>query len=75
MAGCNSYGVEIKALDERTLRLGGGGATLVGCDLDVMEFERAYYDALSDVASYWVSGGRLEMYDAAGESVLIFLSR
>jgi heat shock protein HslJ len=72
-SGCNSYG---------------GGYRLQGSELSfletvqtemycmdpegIMEQERAYFDALNQVAGFTLSGDRLELKNAAGETTLVF---
>ena len=72
-AGCNSYGGQVtldgvKISFTRSL-LNGNGLYGPG---GIMEQESAYLQALSQAASYHAAGVRLELKNAAGETILIF---
>lgn len=75
-SGCNSYGGPYMARGAR-LTFTDVAATAMAC-LDpagVMEQEAAYLQALSQAAGYRATDDRLEIQDAAGETILVFSRR
>ena len=74
LAGCNNYGGEYEAADGGALRFGFFPVTAMDCPSPegIMEQEQAYIDALTQARTYRLAGNRLEVQDAAGETVLAF---
>jgi heat shock protein HslJ len=74
-AGCNHFGGEYEAASEGILDLGQFPITVMDCPSPegVMAQEQALVKALSDAASYRLDGDRLEIEDAAGETILTFV--
>jgi len=79
-AGCNAYGGGpdsggYVAADDGTLTLPQLAITVMACPSPegVMEQEQAYVEALRSAASYRLADGRLEIQDAAGETILVFV--
>jgi len=72
--GCNYYGDEYTMADEGTLTIPEIAITERLCLMPkgVMPQETAYIEALSDAAAYRVMDDRLEIDDAAGETILVF---
>ena len=72
-AGCNSYGGPYRASGQK-LTISGMAQTLMAClePAGVMEQESAFLQALSQAASYSIAGERLEIWNAAGETILTF---
>ena len=79
-AGCNTYGGGSEwggytATEEGTLTVPMIAMTVMACPSSpegVMEQERAYVETLRDVTAYRLDGDRLELADAAGETVLAY---
>jgi len=77
-AGCNSYGGEAESGDSI---IGNDGALKIGLlEITVMDCrvpagvtgqEQTYVEALRGAATYRLAGDRLEIPDAAGETILI----
>ena len=57
-------------LDGDSLEIGEPAGTLIGCPPPVDEFERAYLDALGQVASWELDGEELVLSDADGNELL-----
>jgi heat shock protein HslJ len=73
-AGCNSYFGEYE-LEDSTLSMGAIGMTEMYCAAPgIMEQEYAYLSALALVSSYEIRGNTVEMKNADGEPVLIFIA-
>jgi heat shock protein HslJ len=74
VAGCNNYGGEYEAADRGALKFGFFSVTAMGCSTPegIMEQEQAYVDALNEASTYRLEGSRLEIQDAAGETILVF---
>jgi heat shock protein HslJ len=74
-AGCNHFRGEYEAASEGILDLGQFAITVMDCQSPegVMAQEQALVKALSDAASYRLDGDRLEIEDAAGETILTFV--
>jgi heat shock protein HslJ len=73
-AGCNRYGGEVALGDGGSLTFDKVHITEMLCQPEArMKQEENYMQALHDAAIVQVMGDRLEMYDAAGETVLIFV--
>ena len=74
-AGCNHFGGEYEAASEGILELGQFAITVMDCQSPegVMAQEQAFVHALSDAASYRLDGDRLEIHDAAEETILTFV--
>jgi heat shock protein HslJ len=71
-AGCNSYFGSYES-DGNRLTLGAIGMTEMYCAPEaLMDQEAAYLAALESAASYQVVGGKLQIADADGETVLTF---
>jgi heat shock protein HslJ len=71
-AGCNSYGGSY-TLHGATIAFQEVFSTMMACaDSAMMDQETAYLQALNQAASLQVSGGRLEIKNQAGETVLAF---
>ena len=73
-AGCNRYGGEYTMIDNGSLTILEVAATAQLCltPEGVMIQETAYIEALSDAAAYRVMDDRLEIDNAAGETILVF---
>ena len=73
--GCNTYGGSYTASKDN-LRLSGVYATEMACmePKGIMEQEQAYFQALNAVASYRVSGERLELFDEGGAQTLVYVA-
>ena len=74
-AGCNAYGGPYAAGDGGTLSVSTLAVTAQACvdPQGVMEQESAYLGAFQEAEVYRVAGHRLELLNAAGESLLIFV--
>ena len=73
-AGCNTYGGDYHA-GKSDLSFGMIFSTLMACvDSSVMDQEITYMAALDSVASYSITGDRLEMFDGAGATILVFVA-
>jgi heat shock protein HslJ len=74
VAGCNNYGGEYEAADEGTLKFGTFAVTAMDCPAPegVMEQEQAYVAALTEARGYQLVDDRLEIQDAAGETILVY---
>ncbi len=72
-AGCNSYG-DYYVTSGSSFDLPEIHRTSFDCDLpdNVKQQERAYFEALENIASYWATAERLEFQDADGEVILVF---
>ena len=70
-AGCNTYRASY-ALDGDSLEISEPSGTLIACPPPVGAFERAYLDALGEVASWELDGEELVLSDADGEELLRF---
>jgi heat shock protein HslJ len=75
MAGCNQFGGQYSVEGDR-LTIAEPATTRMACGepTGIMEQETAYIGALASAAGYRVTDGRLEILDAAGESILVFES-
>ena len=71
--GCNNMGGSYVAEDGK-LRFSQLIRTMMACPKG-MEREQAFVSALEKVASWRIEGERLELLDAAGQSVALFESR
>jgi heat shock protein HslJ/outer membrane protein assembly factor BamB len=73
-AGCNHYGGEYTMVDDGALVIPEIAITAQLCltPKGVMPQEDAYIEALSGAAAYQVMDDRLEVDDAAGETILVF---
>ena len=71
--GCNSYGGSYR-LQDGQLTFTEIFATEMAClePAGIMEQEPAFLQALGQVSGYTLSGDRLELTNAAGETILIF---
>ena len=78
--GCNDYGGgpdsgQYAATDDGVLQLREFAVTAVGCPGDIMAQEKAYLEALTSAAAYRLSDRRLELQNAAGETILVYTQR
>lgn len=75
--GCNSYGAEIRAAAAGDFDVAEIESTEAYCDepAGLMEQESAFLEALRAAAGYRLEGGRLELLDDAGETMLTFERR
>lgn len=73
-AGCNAYGGEYTAADEGALTIPEFAITEQLCQTPdgIMQQEDAYTEALLSAAAYRVMDDRLEIANAAGETLLVF---
>jgi len=73
-AGCNRYGGEYTMADDGTLTIPEIASTAADCPMPkgVMTQEAAYIEALLGAAAYRVMDNRLEIDNAAGETLLVF---
>lgn len=72
-ASCNQYGGEYDAASDGVLIVPAIWQTEMECPTDgLVEQERAYIEALGRMASYRITGDRLELGDASGETILVF---
>jgi heat shock protein HslJ len=81
-AGCNAYGGgpdsdAYTVEDDGTLEIPGLARTLQAClePEGVMEQEDAYFDTLTNAASYRVVNDQLEIQDETGKTILVFARR
>ena len=74
-SGCNSYGGNYTVEANGKLALGPGAMTEMACmePAGVMEQEMAFLNTLSQAASYQVNNDQLEVKNAAGETILVFV--
>jgi heat shock protein HslJ len=70
-AGCNTYRASY-TLDGGSLEIGEPAGTLIACPPPVDEFERAYLDALGQVASWELDGEELVLSNSDGNELLRF---
>ena len=72
-AGCNSYGGPYSVSGQK-LTISDLAQTLLACmePAGLMEQESAFLQTLSQAASYSIAGDRLEIQNAAGETILTF---
>ena len=70
-AGCNTYRASY-TLDGDSLEIGEPAGTLIACPPPVDEFERAYLDALGQVATWELDDEELVLSDADGNELLRF---
>jgi heat shock protein HslJ len=70
-AGCNTYRAPY-TLDGDLLEIGEPSGTLIGCPPPVDEFERAYLDALGEVATWTLDGEELVLSDSDDNELLRF---
>lgn len=71
-AGCNRY-ASIYTLDGTDLTFSGAASTQMLCQPEsLMEQEAAYLAALETIASFGIVENQLVLYNAEGESVLVF---
>jgi heat shock protein HslJ len=68
-AGCNKYRAPY-TLDGGSLEIGEPAGTLIACPPPVDEFERAYLDALGQVATWELDGEELVLSDDSGDESL-----
>ena len=68
-AGCNTYRASY-TLDGDSLEISEPAGTLIACPPPVDEFERAYLDALSQVATWELDGEELVLSDSDGNELL-----
>ncbi len=76
-SGCNFYGSEVDKMDDGSLVWPGGygggmDSTDISCPTDILRQETSYQNALSDVRTYRIEGGRMEMIDGDGRTMLVF---
>ena len=72
--GCNNYGGKFAARKGGILKISEMAVTVQLCQqpAGIMQQERTYVDALNRIAAYRLSGDRLELQDAAGETILVY---
>src|SRR5262249_40041366 len=71
-AGCNTYSGSYR-LEGSSLRFGRMATTVMACGPAGSAVETAYLDRLSPVAHYALTGSGLDLQDASGARVLVFL--
>jgi heat shock protein HslJ len=71
--GCNRLAGSYTLAGD-TLTFSQLAGTMMAC-LDGMDVERAFHDALGQVASWRIEGETLQLFDAAGTSIAQFESR
>jgi len=71
-AGCNNYFGAYEVSGDR-LTLGPIGSTMMACEDAVNEQEREYLGALENAISYRVMGDQLQLSNAGGMTILIFM--
>jgi heat shock protein HslJ len=72
-AGCNRYGGQYEAADSGILAASEVWQTEMECQPEaLMEQERVYVETIASAAAYRVIDDRLEIDNAAGETVLVF---
>jgi heat shock protein HslJ len=75
-SGCNTYGGEYETASDGVLIVGPIFQTAMECESPALtEQERTYVEALRSSTSYRVSPDRLEIGNAAGETVLVFVRK
>lgn len=74
-AGCNTYRASYDA-SEDSLSVGVVEATEMGCmePAGILDQEQAYFGLVASAAGYRVDGDRLEIYDEAGEAILVLVA-
>jgi heat shock protein HslJ len=74
-AGCNRYGGEYEAADRGALKVDEFAITAMACSTPqgVMEQEQVYVEALREASAYRLRGDRLEIQNAAGETILVYV--
>lgn len=72
-SGCNSYGGQV-TLDGSKVSFKDVSMTEMACmdPAGIMDQETAYLQTLSQAASYQTAGTKLEIKNAAGETILVF---
>lgn len=70
-AVCNSYGGRNVATEDGIVEINAVERTAVGCGAR-NSVESAYFDALTNAATYRVEDGSLELRDRDGETILIY---
>lgn len=74
-AGCNSYSANDARTEDGAFRIGPVATTRIACKGPVGEQESAYLKALQTPGTYRLSGDRLEVRNASGETILVFQKR
>ena len=81
-AGCNGYGGgpdsgKYTVTDEGGLSIPAFAITVMDCPspAGVMDQEQAYVDALAEAAAYRLTGDGLEILNASGESILVYVQQ
>jgi heat shock protein HslJ len=74
-AGCNHFGGQYEAADEGMLELGVFAITQMDCPVPegIIPQEESYVKALQEVTGYRLEDGRLELQDAGGEVILVYV--
>lgn len=74
-AGCNHFGGQYEAADKGMLELGVFAITQMDCPVPegIIPQEEAYVKALQEVTGYRLEGGRLELRDTGGETILVYV--
>lgn len=69
--GCNGWFGDV-TIDGAAIAFSGIGSTMMACEEPAMSFEGQFLGSLDDVAGWAITGGRLELADAAGAVLLVF---
>jgi heat shock protein HslJ len=74
-AGCNSYNGRFTAYDQ-ALRISGLTASQATCGepSGVMEQESTFLSLMGQANSFFISAGQLEVFDANGNRILVFIN-
>ncbi|HSN78540.1 MAG TPA: META domain-containing protein, partial [Anaerolineae bacterium] len=70
-AGCNNFFASYTVEGDQ-LTIGQAGSTMMVCPEPAMSQEQAFLANLSQVASYEITGTGLQLFDAAGQIILVF---
>ncbi|MGH6763897.1 MAG: META domain-containing protein [Phyllobacterium sp.] len=66
--GCNNFGGSAK-IDGASIKFGNLFSTMMACEENKMEQERAFHEVLGNAASYELSEGNLVLKDDAGKEI------
>jgi len=76
LAGCNNYGGEYEQADAGNWTAASVWLTAADCGQPaIMDQEQAFVAALGDAVGYRLADGRLELADASGEAILVFIRK
>ncbi len=70
-AGCNNFFASY-TVDGNQLTIGQAGSTMMACPEPAMSQEQAFLSNLSQAATYEIAGTELQLFDSAGQAILVF---